>query len=380
MATSVSFAPIFVPPPPPDPFIGRERDIEWLHERIIPTRRGIATPISVIGDGGIGKTALVAEEIRRLGDSIIPIWFGPGTFEMKPPGLSELIDQAPRRISRWPFFVILDGAESIPERQILETYRSAMNRKDVSSVVVTSRAPVKFRGIHEIRLERMAGIDVERLLRKKISLSDIDENTSLRLLAAANGHPGALSLIASMATSMSSEQLRRILSGDLYDIKQQAGIDDEEIERASKPVILTVGNDIMKRLKKEPMEVYTLSTRQFEILIADLLRDMGYEVTLTKATRDGGADILASIKNDLGKFLYLIDAKKYSEKNKIGVDMVRTLLGTLADYRASSAMLVTTSSFTKDARAMEKKHEWQLALHDYIKVAEWIQKHGTRNA
>jgi Restriction endonuclease len=104
---------------------------------------------------------------------------------------------------------------------------------------------------------------------------------------------------------------------------------------------------------------------------------MGYDVTLTKTTRDGGADILASIKNDLGKFLYLIDAKKYSEKNKIGVDMVRTLLGTLADYQASSAMLVTTSSFTKDARAMEKRHQWQLALHDYIIVAEWIQKHGT---
>jgi hypothetical protein len=118
MAASASFAPIFIPPPPPDPFIGRERDIEWLHARIILTRRGIATPISVIGDAGIGKTALVAEEIRRLGESINPIWFGPGSFATRPPGLSELIDQAPRRRSRWPYFVILDGDESYPSRQL----------------------------------------------------------------------------------------------------------------------------------------------------------------------------------------------------------------------------------------------------------------------
>jgi restriction system protein len=116
------------------------------------------------------------------------------------------------------------------------------------------------------------------------------------------------------------------------------------------------------------------------LFAADLLRDMGYDVTLTKATRDGGVDIVASNKNDLGKFLYLVDAKKYRQNHKIGVGMIRTLLGTLADYQASSAMLVTTSSYSKDARAMEKKHEWQLALHDYIDVASWIQKHGNRKS
>jgi restriction system protein len=244
--------------------------------------------------------------------------------------------------------------------------------------VVTSRAEVEFRGIETLHLERMAGVDFEALLREKISLADIDESTSLRILAAANGHPEALSMMTAMASSMSSEQLRRVLSGDLYDIRAQASEDTKAVERAARPVILTVGNDIMEKLKKEPKEVHNLSPRQFEELIADLLIDMGYDVTLTKATRDGGADILASIKNDLGKFLYLIDAKKYSQNHKIGVGMVRTLLGTLADYQASSAMLVTTSSYSKDARAMEKTHEWQLALHDYIDVATWIQKHGTR--
>jgi restriction system protein len=378
MADRSSLTPLFIPPPPPSPFIGRGPELEWLNQRIIPSRRLVANGVAVIGEAGIGKTALVAEAVQQTERAVSPVWFGHSNLGRNPPPLRQILDDLTVDRGRGRFVVVIDGFDAGSPRTAVEIYSTAMNRKNVSAVIITSRTEVPIRGIQSIHLERMAAVDFEALLREKLALSDIDENTSLRVLAAANGHPEALSMMTIMARSMSSEQLRRILSGDLYDIREQASEDARDVERAAKPVIVTVGNDLMKRLKKEPKEVHKLSPRQFEELIADLLRDMGYDVTLTKTTRDGGADILASIKNDLGKFLYLIDAKKYSEKNKIGVDMVRTLLGTLADYQASSAMLVTTSSFTKDARAMEKRHQWQLALHDYIIVAEWIQKHGNR--
>jgi len=96
---------------------------------------------------------------------------------------------------------------------------------------------------------------------------------------------------------------------------------------------------------------------------------VGHEVTLPQATRDGGKDILATMKTDIGEILCLVDAKKYREDRKIGVGMVRTLYGTLNDYEASSAMLVTRSSYSKDARAMQEKHKYQLSLKDYTDVA-----------
>lgn len=85
------------------------------------------------------------------------------------------------------------------------------------------------------------------------------------------------------------------------------------------------------------------------------------------------------MKTDIGEILCLVDVKKYREDRKIGVGMVRTLYGTLADYQASSAMLVTTSSYSKDARAMQEMHKYQLSLKDYADVASWIQKYGKRD-
>jgi restriction system protein len=83
------------------------------------------------------------------------------------------------------------------------------------------------------------------------------------------------------------------------------------------------------------------------------------------------------MKTELGEFLCLVEAKHYREDRKIGVSLVRTLYGTLCDYQASSAMLVTTSSYSKDARTLQQKHKYELSLRDYTDVAKWIQRYGT---
>jgi restriction system protein len=133
---------------------------------------------------------------------------------------------------------------------------------------------------------------------------------------------------------------------------------------------------MIAELKKHPDDIFRLTSRQYEELIAELIRDMGYEVTLTKATRDGGKDILASIKTEMGDFLCLVEAKHYREDRKVGVSLVRELYGTLCDYQANSAMLVTTSSYSPDAKALQQKHQYQLSLRDYTDVATWIQRYG----
>jgi hypothetical protein len=72
----------------------------------------------------------------------------------------------------------------------------------------------------------------------------------LRLIGAVNGHPEALSIVATMANSMSSEQLRRVLSGNLYDINDVSAGERRSLARAAKPVIISVSDDIIRKLKK----------------------------------------------------------------------------------------------------------------------------------
>ena len=201
-----------------------------------------------------------------------------------------------------------------------------------------------------------------------------------QLLEIVKGNPQAISLVSKIARSMDPQQLQRVLDGHLYDLNDAGDAQKKRIIAIAKPVIISANEAMVKELKKNPEDVFKLTSRQYEELIAELMSDMGYDVKLTKATRDGGKDILASIRTDATDFLMLVEAKRYGQDHKVGVSLVRALYGTLCDYQANSGMLVTTSSFSKDAKEFQGNHQYQLKLRDYADVASWIQRYGNRKA
>jgi len=138
-----------------------------------------------------------------------------------------------------------------------------------------------------------------------------------------------------------------------------------------------VDEELVKRLAKEPRDLYRLSSREFEKLIAELFRDRGWSVELTKQTRDGGSDIIA-VRDDVGShFKMLIEAKRYSPDRPVGVGMVRELYAVRQLRHASKAMLATTSYFSPDAyREFDSVMPWELELSDYDQILDWLKAYG----
>jgi restriction system protein len=382
----------FAPPAPPIPFVGRKNELEWLRREVTDRGRQVeyGKPIVVAGPAGIGKTSLVAQ-------FLVP---GPpvsGTLYMSSPGdpppapsapiwipavefLSRVRDFGPeidhRTLDRrQPLpIVILDGIDALKDRRQREVLAHVFNYKLVRAVIITSREQIEADGQRTLRLDRLEDRDAESLLFDASGRS-IGDDAVTRILSIGDGSPLVLSLLAKMANSLSERELRQALAGHLYDLNQ-AAVPKGQLIAAARPTIITSSEAMMQAHKKEPDGIHALAPRQFEELVAELLRDMGWDVQLTPATRDGGKDILAYLDTDIGKLLCLVEAKRYSKSRKIGVELVRTLYGTLCDYQANSAMMVTTSSFSKDARMFQKKHEMLLRLRDYTDVVGWIMKHG----
>jgi len=147
--------------------------------------------------------------------------------------------------------------------------------------------------------------------------------------------------------------------------------------RLAKSRLFIARSGLIDWLKKQPESVFRLSGQLFEELIADLLIDRGWEVQLMQRTRDGGKDMLAYFDTGISKVLHLVQTKCYKRERRVGVGAVREMHGILHQESASQGMIVTTSSFSADARAMERKYRYQLSLHDYETVVRWIQEHGT---
>lgn len=133
-----------------------------------------------------------------------------------------------------------------------------------------------------------------------------------------------------------------------------------------------VNDWMLNELNKNPTDLYQLSSRRFEELVAELLIRKGYNVELTPATRDGGKDIYAARKDDLGSFLYIVECKKYRPTHKVGVNVLRDLYGVLSKERATYGVAVTTSYFSKPAQDFQQELQFQMSLQDFDSIKQWL--------
>jgi HJR/Mrr/RecB family endonuclease/adenine/guanine phosphoribosyltransferase-like PRPP-binding protein len=146
--------------------------------------------------------------------------------------------------------------------------------------------------------------------------------------------------------------------------------------RQAVPIITDIDAEFMRYFARHPEELYNLNPRTFEKLVAHILEDFGYDIELTKATRDGGSDIIAYIRTALSCFLVRIECKKYAAEHKVGIDIVRSVLGVQELAGASKSIIVTTSYFTKDASKTARQIEHRLELKDYTDLKAWLARYA----
>ena len=152
------------------------------------------------------------------------------------------------------------------------------------------------------------------------------------------------------------------------------------LEKPDCELLFTDINAELKRYFHEhPEQLYQLPPRKFEELIASILEDFGFDVELTQATRDGGRDIIAYIRNAVCEYLTFVQCKRYAADNKVGVGVVREVSGVHYLKRAAKSMIVTTSFFSKDAKKEAAAIEHQLELKDYDNIKEWLARYAAQD-
>ena len=269
--------------------------------------------------------------------------------------------------------VVLDGAETLNDNQIEGAIRRIYNWKSVRGLLISSRRKLSIDRSESLHLRPLDLETASDLLQAASDIS-IDPDNLTKLATAVNGYPLALHFLANLIHNNEPSEIGRLLTGNFYDLSDFSQVPSSEIISVAKPAIISASEALVRDLQKRPEDLLGISNRDFEKVVAELLTDMGWEVELTKATRDGGKDILAYMNTDIGQFLCLVETKRYRVDRKVGVDLVRNLYGTLCDYQANSAMMVTTSSFSPDAHEFQQRHQYQLSLRDYTDVVGWITK------
>lgn len=149
----------------------------------------------------------------------------------------------------------------------------------------------------------------------------------------------------------------------------------QDFHSAALTLITEVSDTLLTQLRTSPENIHNITPREFEKLVARLLLDMGYQVWLTPEQKDGGRDILTISKQEVGTFLTLVECKKWRPDRPVPVEIVRAAYGVMQQQRASHALIVTTSRFTKDAMELRDALKYQLSLRDYDDINNWLARY-----
>jgi hypothetical protein len=142
-----------------------------------------------------------------------------------------------------------------------------------------------------------------------------------------------------------------------------------------KPDYTDLYHELYEYFQQQPESFYRLHWREFEILMSELLKHKGFEVTLGTGRNDGGVDIIVRDKNALVPSITLVQVKKH--KNPIKTDAVSALLGRLVDNNNSNnnvshkGLLITSSRFIPDAVKFAERQTRSIELADRKKITSW---------
>lgn len=144
-----------------------------------------------------------------------------------------------------------------------------------------------------------------------------------------------------------------------------------------------------KKLHKDTAQSHSVNPleeinwQDFELLVGEHFRQQGFVVEETAGGADGGIDLIA-VKNGEK---YLVQCKQW-KAYKVGVKVVRELLGVMVGAAASGGFVVTSGEFTHDAvvfandnnitlldgKALRRMIHGQLKLSSSVKKSEPVSK------
>ena len=149
---------------------------------------------------------------------------------------------------------------------------------------------------------------------------------------------GSISTLFSVSDDALKE-LERVAEGAAIPLQDEADTDEETTAEAREATV----EDGIERIKDRVLQ---LDWNDMELLVAGVLRSMGYKTSMTQRGSDGGRDIIAS-PDGLGLEPPRIIIEVKHRKESISAPTLRSFIGGLRN--SDRGLYVSTGGFTKEA-------------------------------
>ena len=348
--------------------VERTQELSELRRRLVGSN---ARTLVLEGGAGSGKTTLASQYARAFAEEY------PGGIEYRT-GTGE-----PDRILKsgtgdMPRLLVFDGLDEVwPGREWAQSFLDDAIKNDPQlHLLITSRAIPETTRFDRLQIGPMSEEAIVEIIRRQ---SGMEGSPPAALIALAGGNALLASLLGGLAQSNGNpadiiESLSSFSRPGLVDARGRPMGTQTRTGKTFITDVREINDEILKMISRDPEIVYQLEPRRFEELSAEMFERLGYEVTLTPASKDGGKDLIILKRDDLGTMLSFVECKRYAPNRPVGVEVVRALSGVVELGRATSGIVLTTSRFTSGAKTLRRELEYRMSLKDFSDFKLLLQK------
>ena len=163
-------------------------------------------------------------------------------------------------------------------------------------------------------------------------------------------------------------------------IKQSQNVIDDNTEFLPEEKIANAIDEHLQQIKQQLLDnIMSNHPDFFEQLVVELLLKMGYGYDkksgiVTGGSHDNGIDGIIS-EDKLGLDLIYIQAKRYSNANKVGRKELQAFIGAMGHIQ--KGVFITTSSYTKEALTFATQQQQKsVKLIDGESLTDYMVKYG----
>ena len=131
---------------------------------------------------------------------------------------------------------------------------------------------------------------------------------------------------------------------------------------------------LISEVYRDKANLYRIAPRDFEEMMAEYLRKSGWEVSLTKKTRDGGYDLVGLQHIGNSPFKIIAECKRYAQDRPVGIKILREFESVVFRQGANKGILFTSSYFSPDVKKEQQARlQHMMELRDHDDIMGWVR-------
>lgn len=114
-------------------------------------------------------------------------------------------------------------------------------------------------------------------------------------------------------------------------------------------ILQAVSERLARLIAQDPGTLAHLEWRDVERTIAEIFDGLGFKVTLTPGSKDGGKDVILECEVAGMQATYYVEIKHWRSSTRVGADAVEKLLKVIVREKKAGGLFLSTYGFTENA-------------------------------